>query len=543
MFERHRPSLRVATIVMGILVVTLSQGDSATVQAKSVALSDVVSAIRSASEGDTVVVPAGTASWTSTLSIKKGITLQGAGNDKTIILDDVPRTRQNKGGGLMDIRLTPSQSFRLTGFTFRYGSVAAPAQHGGVRLGGTCPSVRIDHCHFDRTYQIKQIHTYGQIYGVIDHCVFDSRSHGGTLAILVWHDKWGGKFYGDGSWADAPYWGSEKFLFIEDNTFNNLGGRQTNGNIDAKNGARYVARYNNFNNCMPNSHGTEGGPNTGVRAMEIYNNHFHWTFQSSGGQIRSGTALIHDNTWEGVRPTHVMVLQQYRIFRNDPPLGPSSGRNGWDLNDTEGNGTNVPGHSPFVYTSGIASTSAVGSLTVSPSPNWKINQWVNYEVTNLDQQKKPGYPVSSYIKSNTSDTIKFASSGSVKSVDMAFTAGNRFQIYKLLVSVDQPGRGKRDLIRNSRGLTGSPRWSNQVSEPVYAWNNNYVDKNKVSSPLFVHSIGPTIQENRDFYNNTPMPGYQPYTYPHPLVKGAPAPAVSTTESRSPNTHAGSPPKN
>src|SRR5205807_1642349 len=61
-------------------------------------------------EGDTVTVPAGTASWTSTLSITKGITLQGATSissslsspvvtDKTIILDDVPRQghRQPQG--------------------------------------------------------------------------------------------------------------------------------------------------------------------------------------------------------------------------------------------------------------------------------------------------------------------------------------------------------------------------------------------------------------------------------------------------------------
>jgi hypothetical protein len=32
---------------------------------------------------------------------------------------------------------------------------------------------------------------------------------------------------------------------------------------------------------------------------------------------------------------------------------------------------------------------------------------------------------------------------------------------------------------------------------------------------------PTMQENRDFYNNTPKPGYKPYIYPHPLTGLAP----------------------
>src|SRR5438132_12421156 len=94
-----------------LFLAAASQAKAASVEAKSAALEDVKSAIASASEGDTVAVPAGTASWTSTLVITKGITLQGAtsisGNlsspvvtDKTIILDDVPRQghRQQQGG-------------------------------------------------------------------------------------------------------------------------------------------------------------------------------------------------------------------------------------------------------------------------------------------------------------------------------------------------------------------------------------------------------------------------------------------------------------
>ena len=73
-----------------------------TVEAKTPGLADVKAAIVSAHENDTGEVPPGTASWTSTLIITKGITLQGATGiegsldnpavtDKTIILDEVPR--------------------------------------------------------------------------------------------------------------------------------------------------------------------------------------------------------------------------------------------------------------------------------------------------------------------------------------------------------------------------------------------------------------------------------------------------------------------
>ena len=237
-----------------LFLLAAGHAKSATVEAKSAALADVKSAIASAGEGDTVTVPAGTASWASTLTITKGITLKGATTidgslsspevtDGTIILDDVPRQRHdgpgrkqqrdvpqqgsaaggkpsfrgqaraasgpNAAGGppmgrmpaIVRATLKPDQSFRLTGFTFKYGSVTTFADNGGVHLMGTCPSARIDHCHFDQLYANPFIMTRGQIYGVVDHCVFDER--GRALTFQIYHDGWGGHTHGDGSWADA----------------------------------------------------------------------------------------------------------------------------------------------------------------------------------------------------------------------------------------------------------------------------------------------------------------------------------------------------
>jgi len=71
--------------------------------------------------------------------------------------------------------------------------------------------------------------TRGQIYGVVDHCVFDER--GRSLTFQVYHDGWGGQTHGDGSWADDTDFGSEKFLFIEDNTFRNAKGYKAMASI------------------------------------------------------------------------------------------------------------------------------------------------------------------------------------------------------------------------------------------------------------------------------------------------------------------------
>src|SRR5260370_29631606 len=158
-----------------MLLAAASTARGSTVEAKSVELTDVKSAIVSAREGDTVIVPSGTASWTSPLVITKGITLQGATSingsssspavtDRTIVLDDVPRQsrrqasakQQQRGSqqpgaffscktssrgqtraasrsnaaavpqeghmpGIVMATLKPADAFRLTGFTFKYG--------------------------------------------------------------------------------------------------------------------------------------------------------------------------------------------------------------------------------------------------------------------------------------------------------------------------------------------------------------------------------------------------------------------------------------
>ena len=320
---------RLLQVIVAAIVMTIAgQAKAATVEAKSASLADVESAVASVHEGDTVIVPAGTASWNCTLVITKGITVEGATSvggslsnpvvtDRTIILDELPRRnpqnrpgrqqgspggqqgswegqqglperqqrfpgrpagggsfrgggfmrgqgRMARGGGtgpnvgrmpaIINAILKPTQSFRLTGFTFRYGSATTHADNGGVHLMGTCPSARIDHCHFDQLYANPFIMTHGQIYGVVDHCVLDERPRSQTFQ--VYHDGWGGHAHGDGSWADGSYFGSEKFLFIEDNTFRNANGYKSNG-IDSYGGGRYVARHNYLVDTPIGGHGTE----------------------------------------------------------------------------------------------------------------------------------------------------------------------------------------------------------------------------------------------------------------------------------------------
>jgi hypothetical protein len=62
-------------------------------------------------------------------------------------------------------------------------------------------------------------------------------------------------------------------------------------------------------------------------------------------------------------------------------------------------------------------------------------------------------------------------------------------------------------------------WNNQVTEPCYSWNNTNELNGQVN-----FGAGPGVRANEHYFNNTPMPGYTPYVYPHPLVSGNPPPS-------------------
>ena len=88
-------------ILFALFLAASGTAQAATVNALSPSFADVSTAVAAAKNGDTVVVPAGTASWTKTLVINKPIWLVGqttvnytneTASDQTIILDDVSRS-------------------------------------------------------------------------------------------------------------------------------------------------------------------------------------------------------------------------------------------------------------------------------------------------------------------------------------------------------------------------------------------------------------------------------------------------------------------
>lgn len=491
------------SVAFSVLFGVCGNAQAALVNARSASLKDVAASVASATDGDTVVVPAGTATWTTRLTISKAITLQGAGIGETIILEDLTADEP-----MLSFNTALGKLYRLTGFEFRRGSRTEKFGKGCVLFYGTTRTFRLDHCKFDGLNN-RSTYFRNAVCGVLDHNVFISRR---STQITIFHEAWDGKSWGDGSWAKPIDWGGSGAIYIEDNDFSTEA-PNPEALIDEYAGARFVFRHNKITNGVIASHGTGStGRYRGVRQWEIYNNTFIAKPHTAKNAIhmRGGTGVVFSNTLTGF--AKFVTLHTYRYhtaFRN---WGGSDGTSGWDLNDTN------------VYASGIAGPGSgigpngTGGILVVPGAGWQANQWIGYAVRNLDglsniQQKGSGRrhgpgAFFSTIVSNTGDTI-IARNGS-QQPNKIFAVGDRFEIRRATQSLDMIGASTGELLS---GNAPSPRWLNQTIEPVYVWNNTK-DGAPNASIAIAH---PPIIEGVHFFNNQSKPGYKPFVYPHPLV--------------------------
>jgi hypothetical protein len=523
-----------------------------------------------ARDGDTITLPAGTFTWTQPVKITKAITLQGqttisgAGTanpvvkDLTIIRDDTPRSGVNGYILKADMSSNPSGVFRLTGITFTGGTLTKMAAgNGAIRLvsfASTPASQRLDHCHFTSTlHQGQFIWVTGWVYGVADHNVIQCTRE--IQPFIIYHSTYGGtsQLYGNGAWADYPWYGTEKFFFIEDNTAIRTNSQSPRGLVDSLEGGRIVVRHNYLQNMVIGSHGTEGAVPRGHRISEIYDNIFNYTVSGWRSGFRSGTNLFHDNVASGTPPSDEVIcgLPNFRetAARPNPIWGIADGTSPWDVNDTEGNGTYVEGHPPFLFASGSATSETTVSREQSTfsdsTKTWTPNQWIGYsiKITNPASASYGSHGRGSYIIGNDAHSISYAYTRDTGGRgQLLFNAGDTYEIHRVLVVMDQNGRGKGDQLAGNPPInttTGTASWNHGALEPCYSWNNIYTP-NGHAMGYGVRRGQPTTKLNIDFFNlgagfpadSTPSQVSSRYTaalngvdyvgtfvYPHPLVSG------------------------
>src|SRR4029077_10204982 len=372
-----RPSYAVLSAVFAMLLFAASSvAQARMINAASPSVTDVRRAIASAADGDTVIVPAGTAAWSSTLTITKGITIQGQTavnsdtgicNDLTILQDNLPANSI----GFFNCTTNMGQFLRITGITF----TNAPGNtverlNGAVNLYGNSNTVRLDHLHLTNVNSLNGITVAGSVYGVADHIVMDN-----LPSQRVQNRVDNGGLYGDAVWAQPAGYGGPDFFFFEDWYINNTinGGNSASGGVDAHSGGRFVVRHSHLYDVQILNHGTESGRYRGGRAQEIYNNDYHWSEPVTLYGVRAGSLVAHDNTFYGSKPSGY-GLQTYRTFTSfDGVWKGADGRNNWEYNVTESDGIpHIDGHSSYLFDNGTISAASGNdpAWVTDTSKNW-----------------------------------------------------------------------------------------------------------------------------------------------------------------------------
>jgi hypothetical protein len=314
---------RTGQLSLAILVLSLSASaaTAANINASSCSSSAVQSAVNAATTGDTVIVPAGACSYSSTVNVPNGknITIQGAGINVTTI--------SSAGGQVVVFNLNDTAS-RITGFTLNNAQISIGGNETGAQGSNDW---RIDHNRFVGPSTGAPGYTF-----ILIRCSLDAANPGRHCRGLVDNNQFvngqvgpfGFKTTSDlhQTWTRATALGGADTIFIEDNTFEDTSGNLTQP-VDTNYGGRFVFRFNTLTNMAPHVHSLQGY--RGSRAWEIYKN----TIKGAGwttGFMRGGVGVVWGNTIAtGLGP---WVLDNVRSFNTGYDYGSCDGTSTADGN-------------------------------------------------------------------------------------------------------------------------------------------------------------------------------------------------------------------
>lgn len=297
---KRLPGILRAIIHLSILFLVPLVSSAATRTAASCSSADVAAAIAASSNGDTVIVPAGTCTWGSggiPLAVNKSITLQGNGIDSTII--NLASNAPTYGTGTIAIS---APNVTVKGFTINVpsGSTTATAfssSGNNFRITGNKYNGATGTCSGYFLY-------FTGIYGVVDSNQVVGST--GNQELI----------FGRGptdAWQSDHSMGGANNVFIEDNTFSNAGYL-----TDCNSNSKCVVRYNTITSQSKiDGHGKcTNTPARSVRHMEIYGN--HWTQTGgyfTGIEVRGGTGRIFNNKSDNSGGDTWLQVVDYATFQ------------------------------------------------------------------------------------------------------------------------------------------------------------------------------------------------------------------------------------
>lgn len=261
--------------------------------------------IARASAGDIVLIPSGTCDWGSdTLAADAGVALKGSGRDLTIIYRSKPSNTK-----MIAIDCANKAKASISGITFR-GIADEETADMGLSLFNGCVDFQV----FDNRFtgfgnsgvEVSNFNRLNSSYqrGVIYKNEFiDNYKYGLGYGVSV---------YGTSETLGPPPYGSENFVFIENNFFK--GNRHA---VASNHEALYVFRHNNVTDnrrqfSAVDAHGKTSEDLGGTKAVEIYNNIISQTEYypgSIGIGIRGGEALIFNNELKNIAKPILLTME------------------------------------------------------------------------------------------------------------------------------------------------------------------------------------------------------------------------------------------
>jgi hypothetical protein len=475
--------------------------------------------LHTAVDGDTIKVPSGSCTWSSGITVPKGIgiTIEGSGTPNSGAATMGPSAScsqtaitSNSSGATFTMYPTFGNSTaRVSCMSLtRTGATAGVAFLGTCAAGG-CPNIRLDNMTFngwvnsDNSGNAYGINAASDTFGVMDHNTVNGGEGYVQLVEFGLGSYLGVGAYGDNSWSLPENYGSANFLFLENNIIHSAGCCENESGIiesfrtGDNGGGRVVVRFNQFTDGTTFSnppmfyHGTESSGRTrSGRAFEFYQNTYTCPSGSNCSQVmspRGGNGIAWGNTVNrtGASLSALLSLTYYRAFTvPSVAFGVCDGSTVYDTNDG------------VTYFDGSIST--VGGsegayvVTVSSSPGWSTNRWspvgAPYSIHDITQG------TGGEITSSGSNTIT-VNSGWGQVGTWTPRSGDHIQILRATACIDQTGgRGAGVLYSAANPATPLVPVA-EVLSPAYLWNNTI-------NGGAVTLVAPTtlrVIQNRDYY--------------------------------------------
>jgi hypothetical protein len=361
-------------------------GSSPNRLAASASRTDVNDCVTAAASGDTITVPAGSASWSSAIALpgNKSLTIVGAtvitcsggeGTTAYACTSGGPTTALTCSGGCFTLNLAASHTVARFTMTNSGSSEIITCNVGNQ---GASTRFRVHHSHLISTGGWNPTRCYGDSNAVHPQGIWD-HNRIEDVALHANGTDWNldEASHQDAIWAQQPGIGNDSsgVVFTEANHVVRASTNFTDGNY----GCRRVERFNHIADPATwdfEIHGMQGG-NRGCQRIEVYHNATSGGTSGGFSEMRGGTGVYFNNKIPSGRTGINLTIDRSEY---DEPSGnfegvrecgaggadgnsPSGvdqqtpGRNGWRCRDqvgtwydaTQWSHTPMPGGPPWTF--------------------------------------------------------------------------------------------------------------------------------------------------------------------------------------------------